>query len=179
MTFKTMPFESYTPAGTTIEERLASIGVTLLQEALTSEWIGLVRLAIAEARRFPVLGSRIAQMTQERGAEIGVRLLGDVTESLELGKLPAFGPEAIPITAGYFMDLIFLPCSCGPYRERIWRRSAPGSAPMFRKRSLSFLRPAATAASADRGQPPPHNQEIYREGEQCDGQPEARKRCGP
>src|SRR5260370_29193323 len=32
---------NYTPAGTTIEERFASIGVTLLQEALTSEWIGL------------------------------------------------------------------------------------------------------------------------------------------
>ena len=90
MTLKTTPFESYTPAGTTIEERLASIGVTLLQEALTSEWIGLVRLAIAEARRFPVLGSRINQMTRERGVEIVVRLLGEVTESLELGKLPAF-----------------------------------------------------------------------------------------
>ena len=109
MTLKTTPFESYTPAGTTIEERLASIGVTLLREALTSEWIGLVRLAIAEARRFPVLGSRINQMTRERGVEIVVRLLGEVTESLELGKLPAFGPETIPITAGYFMDLIFLP----------------------------------------------------------------------
>src|ERR1700738_5470461 len=44
-------FENYSPSGTTIEERLASVGVTLLQEALTPEWIGLLRLGLDEARR--------------------------------------------------------------------------------------------------------------------------------
>src|ERR1700738_1075359 len=43
--------ENYSPSGTTIEERLASVGVTLLQEALTPEWIGLLRLGLDEARR--------------------------------------------------------------------------------------------------------------------------------
>src|ERR1700675_591447 len=32
-------FENYSPSGTTIGERLANIGVTVLQEALTAEWI--------------------------------------------------------------------------------------------------------------------------------------------
>src|SRR6202048_3163856 len=44
-------FENYSPSGTTIGERLASIAVTLLQEALTPEWIGLLRLGLDEARR--------------------------------------------------------------------------------------------------------------------------------
>ena len=43
--------------GKSLEQRLANIGETLLQEALTPERIDLLRLAIAEARRFPDLGS--------------------------------------------------------------------------------------------------------------------------
>src|SRR5260221_2543858 len=35
-------FENYSPSGTTIGERLANIGVTVLQEALTAEWIDLL-----------------------------------------------------------------------------------------------------------------------------------------
>src|SRR5260370_41210789 len=44
--------ENYSPSGSTIEERLASIGETVLQEALTLEWICLGRPDITEARRF-------------------------------------------------------------------------------------------------------------------------------
>jgi AcrR family transcriptional regulator len=139
MTLKAMRFESYTPAGITIEERLASIGVTLLQAALTSEGIGLVRLAIAEAHRFPVLGSRINQMTRERGVEIVVRLLGEVTESLELGKLPAFGPETIPITAGYFMDLIFLPMLMRALSGENLETLRAGIGPHVSQRAAFFL----------------------------------------
>src|SRR5258708_11591849 len=48
-------FENYSPSGATIEERLASIGVTLLQEALTPELIGLAPLPIAHAPPLPHL----------------------------------------------------------------------------------------------------------------------------
>jgi AcrR family transcriptional regulator len=101
--------ENYTPSGTTIEERLASIGVTVLQEALTPEWIGLLRLAIAEARRFPDLGSVVIRVTRERGAETMMRLLGEATKSGEVGALPGFSPESLAMTARYFIDLILLP----------------------------------------------------------------------
>src|SRR5215468_2067563 len=37
---------SYMPVGKTAEERLTSLGVTLLTDALTSEWVELIRLAI-------------------------------------------------------------------------------------------------------------------------------------
>jgi AcrR family transcriptional regulator len=101
--------ENYSPSGTTIEERLASIGVTVLQEALTPEWIGLLRLAIAEARRFPDLGSIVIRVTRERGAETMMRLLGEAAKSGEVGTLPGFSPESLAMTARYFIDLILLP----------------------------------------------------------------------
>jgi hypothetical protein len=101
--------ENYSPSGTTIGERLASIGVTVLQEALTPEWIGLLRLAIAEARRFPDLGIVVNRMTRERGAETMIRLLGEAAESGELETFPAFSPDRLAMTARYFIDLILLP----------------------------------------------------------------------
>jgi AcrR family transcriptional regulator len=102
-------FESYTLTGNTTEERLANIGVTLLNEALTSEVVDLARLAIAEARRFPDLGSSIIKMARERGAETTVRLLSEAAQSGELGTLPAFTPASLATTARYFQDLILLP----------------------------------------------------------------------
>ncbi|MGO9473829.1 MAG: TetR/AcrR family transcriptional regulator, partial [Rhodomicrobium sp.] len=97
---------SHTPAGTTIEERLTDVGVLLLHEALTGEWIGLVRLAIAEARRFPDLGSSIVRMTRERGIETLAGLLGEVAGPCEWGTPPAFGPDRFAAAARYFLDLI-------------------------------------------------------------------------
>jgi AcrR family transcriptional regulator len=101
--------ESDAPYGTTIEERLVSIGVALLQMALTSEIVGLTRLAIAEARRFPDLGSGIINMARERGAETTARLLGEIAESGELGILRAFDPDRLATTAQYFLDFVLLP----------------------------------------------------------------------
>jgi AcrR family transcriptional regulator len=48
-------FEAYEPTGETIEERLASVGETVLRWVFAGDTIGLMRLAIAEARRFPEL----------------------------------------------------------------------------------------------------------------------------
>jgi AcrR family transcriptional regulator len=101
--------ENYSPSGTTLEERLTSIGATVLQEALTPEWIGLVRLAIAEARRFPDLGSILTRMIRERGADTMMRLLGEAVKSGEVELLPGFSPDRLGMTARYFIDLILLP----------------------------------------------------------------------
>jgi AcrR family transcriptional regulator len=101
--------EKHSPTGTTIDERLASIGVILLREALTQEWIDLLRLSIAEARRFPDLGNIVIRMMRERGTEIMIRLLGEVPEASEVEAFPAFGPDRLATTARYFIDLILLP----------------------------------------------------------------------
>src|ERR1700731_189480 len=101
--------EHYAPAGATIEERLASIGARVLQEALTSEWIGLLRLAIGGAQRFPALARIVIRMMRERGGESMARLLGQAAESGDAGTLPGFRPDRLAMTAGFFRDLILLP----------------------------------------------------------------------
>ncbi|SHK82129.1 transcriptional regulator, TetR family [Bradyrhizobium lablabi] len=106
---KQAQLENHSPSGTTIDERLASIGVIVLQEALTPEWISLLRLSIAEARRFPDLGGSVIRIMRERGTEIMMRLLAEVAESSEVETFPALGPGRLAMTARYFIDLILLP----------------------------------------------------------------------
>jgi AcrR family transcriptional regulator len=100
---------NFSASGKSLEQRLVNIGEALLQEALTPERIALLRLAIAEARRFPDLGSIVIRVTRERGAEIMIRLLGEAAESGEVGAFPAFSPDRLAMTARYFIDLILLP----------------------------------------------------------------------
>jgi AcrR family transcriptional regulator len=102
-------FESDAPTGASVEERLESVGAIILKWELVSENIGMIRLAIAEARRLPNLASRVHRMARERGEEAAGRLLGEVAQSGELGKLPAFAPERLATTTRFFLDLVVLP----------------------------------------------------------------------
>jgi AcrR family transcriptional regulator len=102
-------FETYAPTGETIEERLASLGETVLRSILVSPTIGLVRLAIAEARRFPDLASGVYRMARERGKEAEARLLAEVAQYDEFGKLSAFAPERLATTTFFFQDLVLMP----------------------------------------------------------------------
>jgi AcrR family transcriptional regulator len=102
-------FESDAPTGASVEERLESVGVTVLKWVLVIETIGMIRLAIAEARRLPHLASQVNRMARERGEEAVARLLGEVAQSDELGKLPAFAPERLATTMRFFRDLVVLP----------------------------------------------------------------------
>ncbi len=78
-------FESDAPTGVSVEDRLESVGATVLKWVLVGETIGLARLAIAEARRLPALASRVNRMARERGEEV------------------------VPTTARIFLDLVVLP----------------------------------------------------------------------
>ncbi len=102
-------FGPHAPSGATIEERLESLGVTILRWVLVSDTVGLMRVGIAEAPRFPDLASSIHKMARERGAEAVARLLGEVAQSGELGALPSFAPERLAATARLFRDLVVLP----------------------------------------------------------------------
>lgn len=102
-------FGSYAPAGTTLEERLASVGVNALRLVLVDDTVGLMRVAIAGARRFPDLASSVHLVARERAAEAVSHLLGGMTQSGELGRLPAFAPERITSTTRFFLDLVLLP----------------------------------------------------------------------
>jgi AcrR family transcriptional regulator len=102
-------FESRAPSGATIEERLVSLGATILHWALVGNTVSLMRLAIAEAPRFPDLASRVHRMARDRAAEAVARLLAEAAQSDELGSLPAFAPERLATTTRFFLDLVLLP----------------------------------------------------------------------
>jgi AcrR family transcriptional regulator len=102
-------FKAEAPTGATIEERLTSAASTLLHWALASETIALMRLAIAEAHRFPDLASTVNRTARELSTELGGQLLGELTQSDGVRSLPAFAPERLATTARLFLDLIAVP----------------------------------------------------------------------
>jgi AcrR family transcriptional regulator len=102
-------FESEVPTGATIEERLTSAAITLVHWGFDSGRIALMRLAVAEARRFPDLASTVSRTARDLSTELGVRLLGELAQSDELSSLPAFAPERLATTARLFLDLVAVP----------------------------------------------------------------------
>jgi AcrR family transcriptional regulator len=102
-------FKAEVLTGATIEERFASAGAALLRWTLVSERFRLMRLAIAEAHRFPDLATTVSRAARERSTEIAARLLGEMTQSDELGTFPAFAPERLATTARFFLDLVVVP----------------------------------------------------------------------
>jgi AcrR family transcriptional regulator len=102
-------FENYEPTGASIEERLASFGAAILHWLLVGNTVGLMRLSIAEARRFPELASSVHRMARGRGLEAVGCLLAEAAQSAELGNLPAFAPQRLAATAEVFVDLVVLP----------------------------------------------------------------------
>ena len=102
-------FEAHTPTGVTIEQRLESIAVAVLEWILLSDSIGLMRVAIAEAARFPDLASSVYAMARERGGQAVARLLAETAQSNAFGELPAFAPEHVVTTTHLFQDLVILP----------------------------------------------------------------------
>ena len=106
---KVAHLESRLHADGSLEMRLREMAEKILERALTVETISLMRLSISEARRFPDLASSVHGMACERGAEAVTRLLGEAVQADELGALPAFGPERLPATARFLLDVVFAP----------------------------------------------------------------------
>ena len=102
-------FRSEVLTGATIEERLTSAAITLVHWGFDSDRIALMRLAVAEARRFPDLASTVSGTARDLSTELGVRLLGELAQSDELSSLPAFAPERLATTARLFLDLVGVP----------------------------------------------------------------------
>lgn len=102
-------FEAHTPTGATIEQRLESLVIAVLEWILLSDSIALMRVAIAEAPRFPDLSSSVYAMARQRGGQAVARLLAEAAQSDELGGLSAFAPEHVLTTTQLFQDLVILP----------------------------------------------------------------------
>jgi AcrR family transcriptional regulator len=102
-------YEALTPTGATIEDRLEGVAVAVLQWILVSDAIRLMRVAIAEAPRFPDLASSVYGMARDRATQAVARLLAEAAQSDELGTLPAFAPERVTTTTRFFQDVVVLP----------------------------------------------------------------------
>jgi AcrR family transcriptional regulator len=96
-------------AGSTTEERLKALATALLQRALASDTVGLMRSACAEAGRFPDLAGCVHKMANEEGNEKIARLLGELARPDETGALPAFAADRLAATARRFKEMTFLP----------------------------------------------------------------------
>ena len=102
-------FNSETPTGGTIEERLARVAIAMLHWTLENERMALMRLAIAEAQRFPDLASTVSRAARQLSTEVAARFQGEMAQSGELATLPAFTPESLATTARFFLDLVIVP----------------------------------------------------------------------
>ncbi len=101
--------EAFSCAGGATEERLEALAAVILTRVLTPETIGLIRVAVAEARRFPNLATSVSCMGRERPTEAVARAFGELAASDDIGSSPAFGPDRLPETARRFLDLVVLP----------------------------------------------------------------------
>jgi AcrR family transcriptional regulator len=95
--------------GGSVEDRLQRLGAVILERVLTPETIGLIRVAMAEARRFPDLARSVSRVGRERPAEAVTRALAELAASGGVGAAPAFAPHLQPETARRFLDLVVLP----------------------------------------------------------------------
>src|ERR1700733_14581521 len=93
-------------AGGSIEQRLDALAAVLLTRVLSPETIGLIRVAVAEARRFPDLAMSVNCMGRERPKEAVARIFGELAASSEIGASPAFSQEKLRDTARRFLDLV-------------------------------------------------------------------------
>ncbi len=101
-------FESHTPSGATIEERLANLGTEILKHLLAGDTIDFIRLAVAELRRFPDLAN-VGRMTRERGAQAASAVFEEVAKSEQGKSFPAFASKRLAMTTLFFLDLVVAP----------------------------------------------------------------------
>jgi AcrR family transcriptional regulator len=102
-------FATEAPAEGTIEERLAHAAVDLLRWTLDNERMALMRLAIAEVKRFPEIAGNVSRTARQLSTEVAAGLLAKMTQACELATLPAFAPERLAMTARFFLDLVVVP----------------------------------------------------------------------
>ncbi|WP_022724509.1 TetR/AcrR family transcriptional regulator [Rhodopseudomonas sp. B29] len=102
-------FKAETPVGSTLEERLSSATATLLRWSFDADRIALMRLAIAEANRFPDLAARVSRTARDLSTKLGADLLRRSIGADELASMPAFAPERLVMTARFFLDVLVVP----------------------------------------------------------------------
>jgi AcrR family transcriptional regulator len=95
--------------GATIDDRLEALATAILTRVLAPETMGLIRVAVAEARRFPDVAASVSRMARDRQTDAICRTLSEFTEADPTRALPAFAPERLKATAVRFLNLVVFP----------------------------------------------------------------------
>lgn len=101
-------FEGLTPEGRTIQDKLMSLGATIVENFI-EESLGMVRATIAEAERFPELSRNVHDAGRDRSVKAVSLLLSEATQKLARTPKGPFGDKRSLATAQIFLDLILLP----------------------------------------------------------------------
>jgi len=101
-------FEGFEPKGRTAQDKLASLGVELV-ERFIQETLGITRATIAEADRFPALSRHVHEAGRDQAAAAVSHILNEATQARSRGAKGPFGPKRTLNTAQIFMDLVLLP----------------------------------------------------------------------
>ena len=78
-------FEGFAPKGRSVQDRLASLGIEVVQRFI-DETIGITRATIAEADRFPALSRQVHEHGRDRAAAAVSHVLNDATHTLSRGQ---------------------------------------------------------------------------------------------
>ena len=73
------------------------------------DWLGILRVTIAEAERFPNLSRRVHEASRNGATGVVSHLLSDTAQMLDRPSRIPFAPERRIPTAQIFMDLVLLP----------------------------------------------------------------------
>jgi AcrR family transcriptional regulator len=101
-------FEGYEPSGRSVTDKLTSAGTELVERFL-EDTVGVTRVTIAEADRFPALSRHVHEAGRDRAAAAVSHVLNDATHMLQRGPKGPFSTKRSLATAQIFMDLILLP----------------------------------------------------------------------
>ncbi len=96
-------------AGVTVEDRVTSLITEMLMRILVPETVGMLRVVLADARRFPELAADVGRMARQRQAEVVSRIFAELAESDRISTLPAFAPDRLEGTARQFLELVVPP----------------------------------------------------------------------
>jgi AcrR family transcriptional regulator len=102
-------FEGHVPTGSTLDERLVSVGTALLRWILAGDTVAVMRVGISEARRLPDLAINVHLAARRRGEEVVGKLLAEAAQSDARSASPAFAPERLAMTTRFFIDLVVWP----------------------------------------------------------------------
>jgi len=101
-------FEGYEPRGRTVTDKLTSVGTELVERFL-EDTVGVTRVTIAEADRFPALSRHVHEAGRDRAAAAISDVLNNAAYTLQRSPKGPFSTKRSLATAQIFMDLILLP----------------------------------------------------------------------